>query len=217
METAVIMKRDLNGFKIRQNSKTGLFSATDLLEIYNLNAKKKKRIQSYMVLKSTLEFKDALIEDLNSISKDSSELDLEQEQAIIKTSAGRVNGGTWMHPYLFVDFAMWLSPEFKLTCIKWVYDNLIINRNQAGDYYKELSAAIKEKYNYSDPFVYQREARLLNKLAFGTVESGVRQLATAEQLDLLNKLQKADIKLLKSNIDYENRTKMLQRFTQLLT
>jgi len=225
METAVIMKRDLNGFKIRQNSKSGMFNANDLLDIYNLTAKKQKRLDNYIKLKNTEEFKKAILQDINSNTYNSSELDLSQVQAIgesgediiLKTSKGRVNGGTWMHPYLFVDFAMWLSPEFKLTCIKWVYDNLIINRNQAGDYYKEVTAALKERYNYNDPFIYQKEARLLNKLAFGVVESGLRQSATADQLDLLNKLQKADVKLIKSGWDYDKRVNGLQTFKQLLS
>lgn len=217
METAVVVKRNLHGFNVRQNSKTNMFNANDLLDIYNLTARKKKRMDNYFKLQGTDEFKKALLDDINSITYKSSELELATEEAIIRTSTGRVNGGTWLHPYLFVDFAMWLSPEFKLTCIKWVYDNLIINRNQAGDYFKELTAALKEKYNYSDPFVYQREARTLNKIAFGTAESGQRQVATEKQLDLLNKLQKADIKLIKNGFDYEQRVKGLQNFKILLT
>lgn len=216
METAVVMQRDLHGFKIRQNSKNNMFNANDLLDIYNVSAKKKKRLDNYFKLQGTSEFKEALLQDINSITYKSSELELAGEEAIIKTSTGRVNGGTWLHPYLFVDFAMWLSPEFKLTCIKWVYDNLIINRNQAGDYYKELTAALKEKYDYNDPFVYQREARTLNKIAFGVVESGLRQVATAEQLDLLNRLQKADIKMIRSGFDYNRRVESLQAFKKLL-
>ncbi len=217
METTVIMKRDLHGFKIRQNSKNGMFNANDLLDIYNINTKKQKRLDSYMGMKSTTEFKKALLDDINSNTMNSCELELSTEEAILKTSRGKVNGGTWMHPYLFVDFAMWLSPEFKLTCIKWVYDNLIINRNQAGDYYKELTGALKEKYDYNDPFVYQREARTLNKIAFGVVESGLRQVATAEQLDLLNRLQKADIKMIKAGFDHNRRVEELQIFKKLLT
>ncbi len=216
METTVIMKRNLNGFHIRQNSKTGMFNANDLLDIANVLGKKQKKMQKYMSLKSTEEFKKALLQDINSNNPKTGDLEIAQEEAILKSLRGKVNGGTWMHPYLFVDFAMWLSPEFKLTCIKWVYDNLIINRNQAGDYYKELTGALKEKYDYNDPFVYQREAKTLNKIAFGVVESGLRQVATAEQLDLLNRLQKADIKMIKTGFDYNKRVEELQIFKKLL-
>ena len=47
-----------------------------------------------------------------------------------------------MHPLLFIDFAMWLNPVFKVKVLKFVYDQLIKYRNEAGDAYRELGAAI---------------------------------------------------------------------------
>jgi hypothetical protein len=44
MKTVVIMERDLNGVKIRQNHKTGFFNANDLLDLHNSKSPKKKRI-----------------------------------------------------------------------------------------------------------------------------------------------------------------------------
>lgn len=52
------------------------------------------------------------------------------------------NGGTWMHPILFVKFAMYLSPRFEYHVLKFVSDEMIRYRNDAGDAYKELSSAI---------------------------------------------------------------------------
>lgn len=34
-------------------------------------------------------------------------------------------GGTWMHPILFVKFAMWLNPRFEVQVIKFVYDQML--------------------------------------------------------------------------------------------
>lgn len=34
------------------------------------------------------------------------------------------DGEVWMHPSLFIKFAMWLDPKFELDVIKTVYDNL---------------------------------------------------------------------------------------------
>ena len=51
-------------------------------------------------------------------------------------------GGTWMHPMLFIDFAMWINPEFKYDVIKFVDDEMIRYRNEAGDAYRELSFAV---------------------------------------------------------------------------
>ena len=52
------------------------------------------------------------------------------ENTLIYTKKRGKNGGTWMHPYLFIDFAMFLSAEFKLQCIKWLHDNLLILRDE---------------------------------------------------------------------------------------
>lgn len=32
---------------------------------------------------------------------------------VIRTRRGKY-GGTWVHPYIFLDFAVWLSPVFKM-------------------------------------------------------------------------------------------------------
>lgn len=49
-----------------------------------------------------------------------------------------------MHPILFVKFAMWLNPRFEVQVIKFVYDQMLKYRNDAGDAYKELCAAISK-------------------------------------------------------------------------
>lgn len=49
-----------------------------------------------------------------------------------------------MSPVLFVDFAMWLSPSFKYDVIKFVFDQMIRYRNEAGEAYKRLASAISK-------------------------------------------------------------------------
>lgn len=63
-----------------------------------------------------------------------------------KASKGK-NAGTWMHPYLFIKFAMWLSPKFEVKVINFVYDKLIEFRNESGENYKEYASAIN-KWHY---------------------------------------------------------------------
>lgn len=138
------------------------------------------------------------------------------EKEVIKTKKGRVNGGTWMHPYLFIDFAMWLSPEFKLNCVKWIYDNLIKFRNFSGNSFKEVSAALKET-GATDPLKYIREAKMINKLVLGSPAGGQRNGATEEQLDLLNRLQKADVKLILKGKTFPERVAELQNLKSLLS
>ena len=47
-----------------------------------------------------------------------------------------------MHPILFIKFAMWLNPRFEVQVIKFVYDQMIKYRNDAGDAYRELGASV---------------------------------------------------------------------------
>ncbi len=86
---------------------------------------------------------------------------------------------------------------------KWIYDNLIDFRVQAGDHYREMCEAINIKYleHYDkkpDPLLFIKEANYLNQLVFG-VNSGQRNSANEQQLDLMNRLQKANIKMIKDN------------------
>ena len=63
-------------------------------------------------------------------------------------------------------FAMWLSPDFKVMCIEWIYDHLMELRNQVGDEYKELSISIKKYLAPVNIEVYKDEAKMINKLVF---------------------------------------------------
>src|SRR5690606_15811952 len=93
--------------------------------------RKGTRIDDFLRLDSTTSFIDALRDDFDN-AEDSRYL-----QPYLSTRGK--NGGTWMHPYLFIDFAMWVNPKFKVQVIKFVYDELIKYRHNAGDNYKLLS------------------------------------------------------------------------------
>lgn len=212
MKTSIVMSRDLSGFTVRQDSKNQFFNANDLLEIYNAANGVDKRIQSYLVNESTKSFLSALMADENLNSKESSEL----ENGFMLTKRGKY-GGTWMHPYLFIDFAMWLSPEFKVTVIRWVYDNLIELRNECGNTFKDVNEAIFDLKPNSAPFVYSNEANMINKLVFGSITTGQRNLASERQLDMLRQLQKIDVGLIKMGKDYYERYEELKKYRDLLT
>ena len=49
-----------------------------------------------------------------------------------------------MHPIMFMDFAMWINPSFKVKVIKFAYDQMIKYRNEAGDAYVSLSSAMSK-------------------------------------------------------------------------
>lgn len=98
---------------------------------------------------------------------------------------------------------MWLSPKFELQIIKWVYDNLIDFRNQAGDHYKKMCEVIGSKYfeltgKKADPLIYVKEANFLNFLCYNNYDGGKRNTLSEKQLQLLNELQLLNIELIKS-------------------
>lgn len=194
MKTSVIMKRVLGSHEVRQESKDGMFNANDLLSIYNKQGEKKKRLDNYIKRPETKELTEALLRKLNQDTSNRVFL----PDNIIRTSKAMKTekGGTWLHPYQFIDFAMWLSADFKVMCIEWIYDHLIELRNQVGDEYKELTRSIKVHLQPTNIDVYRDEIRMINKLVFGSDEKEPRQTATKEQLQLLQTLQKADIKLI---------------------
>lgn len=125
------MIRGMGNFEVVQRTKDGFFNATELLKQWNKFYNSDKRIQSYFENTSTASFINALI----------SEEKLNSKKSCYLTTRGK-NGGTWMHPLLFIDFAMWLNPAFKVKVLKFVYDKMIQYRNDAGDAYRELGSAV---------------------------------------------------------------------------
>src|SRR5690606_32626242 len=141
MKTNVLMVRRLDGIEIQQRTKDKFLNATMLLSQYNKYTGKNKVMAEFWSNKNTEEFLESLARELNDNVGDS----LYLEKDLYTTARGK-NGGTWMHPYLFVKFAMWLSTDFEVKVIKWVYDNLIDFRNQSGDHYNEMKEAIQKRY-----------------------------------------------------------------------
>lgn len=132
MKTNQVVLRPMGCFSVEQRTKDGMFNATALLKQWNESAGEKKEIKKFFENQNTKEFISALIEEEN----------LNGEKSAYLTSRGKYNGGTWMHPILFVKFAMWLNPRFEVKVIKFIYDQMIAYRNEAGDAYRELSMAV---------------------------------------------------------------------------
>ena len=181
-----------------QRTKDGYFNATKLIELWNNNNEGNKKILgNYNSLKTTKEF----IKKLHN----------EGIEKPLKTGRGKgENVGTWMNGYLFIDFAMWVSVEFKFLAIKYLKDGLIFNRNEAGDYYNEMCASILKTYvdyygNKPPPSIYISEARLIKSL----VTEKPRNEMTEQELKQITYLQKVNANLLSKNIGKTKRMKRL--------
>ena len=168
-------------FNVEQRTKDGMFNATALLKQWNsaanLNTQnsgdlKKKDMDDFFANKNVKEFLDALIEEEKLTCRNS----------VYVTSKGRYQGGTWMHPILFIKFAMWLNPRFEVQVIKFVYDQMLKYRNDAGDAYRELSSAINSIVpNTFMPQAMRKVGEALNYVVFNEHEPMLRNKKGSEE------------------------------------
>ena len=169
----------MGDFEIIQRTCDGKFDCTNLLAQWNkANKNNIKKIGDYLRLKETKEFVKALMEEPEF--KDGNSHLLESDdyknfpKSIVVVTRGK-NGGTYMTPLMFLDFAMWLNPAFKVKVLKFVQDEMIRYRNDAGDAYKELSSAVM-KIVPKDfmPKAMQKIGEALNWVVFNQHEKMLR-------------------------------------------
>jgi hypothetical protein len=161
-------------FQVTQRTKDGMFNATTLLKQWNETKGMKKDVKDFLVNKNTKEFISELISQ-----------NYNRGNSPYLSTRGK-NGGTWMHPYLFIKFAMWINPKFELQVIKFVHDELIKYRHEAGDNYLILGQSLQklDKQNYKEV------ATAINYIVFNKKSKDLRQTATAEQLTELTDVEK---------------------------
>lgn len=165
MKTNQEMIRKMGNFNVIQRTKDGMFNATGLLRQWNANTNSERKLDNYFNSEKTKAFINTIMEREN----------LNTPKMVYLKTRGKYNGGTWMHPMLFIDFAMWINPEFKYDVLKFVYDQMIHYRNEAGDAYKELSSAIM-KIVPSDfmPQAMRKVGEALNWIVFNAHEKMLR-------------------------------------------
>lgn len=154
----------MGDFEVTQRTKDGFFNATQLLKQWNEYSGHQKQMVHYTDNSSTEEFLKALM----------SEEKFKERNNVLIQSRGK-NGGTWMHPLLFIDFAMWLNPAFKVKVLKFVYDELIKFRNLAGDAYPRMCAAV---HSILPKDIFKQKikdlAKSLNIIVYGRHENEMR-------------------------------------------
>lgn len=216
MKTLQIITRPFRDKMIRQRSDNGFLCTTDLLNLYNKNRninENEKFLADYFKPTSTQEYLTAVLKDCNENMENS--LYFNTTKDLTMSTRGK-NGGTYVHPLVFIDFAMWLSPTFKVWAAKVIMDKLIELRHIVGDEYKELTQAVHKYLMPTDYREYKEEAIMMNRLVWQTGE-GKRNNATQEELDKLKKLQRADIRLLEKGIhDRTERNRILTKISELI-
>ncbi len=140
MKTEVVMQRELFGMEISQKSKNEFFSGTDLSRAGNkwriINGLEPFNMSEWLRRKGTKEF--------------ISELKDRYGKAYV---SGRGRGKhTWLHPLLFIDMALAISPKLKIEVYEWLFDHLIKERNQSGDSYKKMCGCLYVRHGNKQTF-----------------------------------------------------------------
>ena len=156
----------------------------------------------------------------------------------IITKSGRYGGGIFAHSDIALEFASWLSPEFKLYIIKdykrlksdensRLSLNWNLNRELTKLNYKIHTDAIKENLIIPEltpaqkSFVYADEADLLNVALFGQTASewrkenpdkkgNIRDYADLQHLLVLANLESYNAILIEQNIEQPERLELLR-------
>lgn len=181
MKTNQEMMRPMGNFNVIQRTSDGYFNATHLLKQWNENAKSKSVNSTDLKERRLDAFWDST--NLNQLMSEiaENELDFKSQNfgdlknALSKTCRGKKNGGTWMHPILFIKFAMYLSPRFEYHVLKFVADEMIHYRNEAGNAYIELGSAV-QKIVPKDfmPKAMKKVGEALNWVIFNQHEKMIR-------------------------------------------
>lgn len=204
MKSNVTLKskdRVLFGVTIRQDTKNGFLSVTDLQDAYFRARIEKgwadRRIERILATNDAAERVFYILEKQGLIKtqfcafmeevKKTSLVKVMKKYGAYKTSGARENKRTSCNPYIWVLLAMELNPELYATVVIWLGDNLITNRIEAGDKYNELCRAAS-KFKDVD---YKKIGRALNYVIFNQHEKMLRNTATQDELKEIDDIQKS--------------------------
>lgn len=176
MKTNCNLQRQIGDLTFHQRTKDGYFNSTELLNNWNENNNEKRRFRDFIRNDGTQKF----IKSLEYRIK-------EKGENLRPFINGRGRGNyTWLHPYLFIKFAMWLNPEFEVSVIEFVYDKLVEYRHQSGDNYNVFTRALGKLEGAN----FAQAAKGLNYIVFGRHQTGIlRNTATEVQLKDLKNLE----------------------------
>lgn len=193
--------RELLGFRIPVMSKDGFISITDTLKV--LNSKRRERGLADKRLDDVLSSK-AINERIREIAKklnenkvwtaafsalNNSNFSISSLSDLRKIGLARRKGkgedqAWFVDPYLYVLISMELDPEIYANVIIWLTDGLIKNRNDAGDAYIRMSAALWELLGHPDDFkdYISKVAEAINWIVFNEHYEGRRNSASMAEL-----------------------------------
>lgn len=203
METNIVLSskdRELFGITIRQETKTGFLSISDLQKSYDVarwqHGWTDRKISDVM---QTTVFKDSVfyLLEKQGVIKANRMGFMEQVEnegiakvlkglGVYKTTGARDTKSTYANMYIWLLIALELNPIMKSNVVMWLGDSLIFDRVEAGDEYRPMNGAIKSIVPNPD---YKKYAIAINEKVFGIHLTGMRNLASAKELRNITKIE----------------------------
>lgn len=202
---STLVRLDYQGIAVSFNL-DGWFNATHAAAIHG------KRPVDWLVLDSTKEYITTLCDLLNC-----------EKSSLLKTKAGRHNGGTWLHPRLAVSFARWLDVRFAIWCDIQI-EGLLKGQHPHYDW-KRLRHEASSSFKVMNDILatvrtgqgkvtathhFTNEARLVNWALSGEFKGLDRDSLPTHDLDLLAHLELKNAALIGRDIGYADRKKILE-------
>jgi hypothetical protein len=191
--------RKLFGVTVRQETQTGFLNLSDLQSAYEIargiHGWSDKRVSDILSYQSNAERVYYILENQGLINTGfpvfmeliecEGLLKVLKSYGAYKTTGRGINKTVYCNPYIWVLIAMELNPMLYAKVMTWLTDTLILNRIEAGDFYRDFSRAVKR----IGPD-YVKVAKALNYVVFNRHEAGIRNTATKEQLAELIDIEK---------------------------
>lgn len=192
--------RELFGITIRQHTKNQMLSVTDLQKSYEkarfMHGWKDRKVNHII---DTDDFKERvyyILENMGLVKTDISVfMEMLNREGIVKSLKGL---GVWKttgrgenkmvvaNPYVWVLIAMEMNPMIYAKVVTWLTDSLIFQRLEAGKGYAPMNSAIDKIISKPN---YPEYARIINIKVFGEHIRGIRNLASAEELRKIAKIE----------------------------
>jgi hypothetical protein len=192
--------RQLFGIQVRQETQTSFLNLSDLQDAYDsVRVQKGWSVRRIDHIVATDQFKERVYYILakqgfintnftgfmKDIETEGNAKTLKSLEAW-KTTGRAENKTSWCNPYIWVMIAMEMNPELYAEVVMWLTDKLILNRIEAGNFYKGLTAQL---YKWKAPN-YALIASLINRVVFGRHEVGIRQKASEKELKTLSEFER---------------------------
>ncbi len=204
---ASLVRIDYQGMPVNFNE-DGWFNATVAATHYG------KRPVDWLALDSTQEYIETLADFSNC-----------EKSSLLKTRAGRHNGGTWLHPKLAVPFARWLDVRFAIWCdvqieglLKGRHPHLDWRRarSQATASFKVMTDVLQMVRQESGKATasrhYVNEVRLVNGVLTGQFSALDRERLSESDLNLLANLEVRNSVLIGRGLPYQDRKLLLSQY-----